>query len=263
MRVYGEAFLFINGCMNFLSLLLAARLGRCRFKAGKALISAGLASIYAVAAWVSGKPFLRGAPILLCVCLLMVFMAFGKRGVRLFPLALGAGWLLSGLSDFALKRGVNSWLILLLSGLAVFLICRVSQRLSTASQVTFHLTVCFHGRRVDLPAFRDSGNVLTDKISGLPVIVIPAKEAKPLLPEGTNAGDLSTLPPGWRLIRAKTATGERTLMCFYPDEVTIRQGKKIWRGDAAAAISDFQESRALLPESLFNEYGEEMKNAVL
>ena len=90
MQVYGEAFFFINGWMDFLCILLAARLGRSRFHAGKALISAALGSVYGVLAWMPGTHLLRTVPALLTVCLLMCQVAFGKRCLRLFPLVLAA-----------------------------------------------------------------------------------------------------------------------------------------------------------------------------
>ena len=49
MRVNGEIFFLINGWMNYLSLLLAARLGRVRLRRG--LLSSVLGSGYTLAAW--------------------------------------------------------------------------------------------------------------------------------------------------------------------------------------------------------------------
>ena len=237
MRVYGEMFLLINGWMDFLCLLLAARLGRSRFYTGKALISASLGGVYGMLSWMDSFPFLHSVPALLLWCLLMCRVAFGKRCPRLFPLVLAAGWLLSGLSNFT-RRIVDT------GG-------------------SFSVKLAYQGKSTEVRAMRDTGNMLADSVSGLPVIVLPERLARAFMPPETNPKDLCTLPPGWRLLRVKTAAGSKALMCFTPDQIMIVQGTRVWRTDAVIAVSAFEESRALLPDSLFSEPREEMCHAVL
>ncbi len=263
MRICGEAFLCVNGWMDFLCLLLAARLGRSRFSAGKALISAGLGAVYGAAAWSLGEPGLRGVPALALVCLGMALIAFGRRGPRLFLLVMAAGWLLSGLSDFVLKRGLPSASVIGIDSGAALGVLLLTRRIGGVRGGHCSLRIDYKRGSVAVSALRDTGNLLTDGVSALPVIVLPLRLAKPFLPPGTRADDLSTLPSGWRLVRAKTAAGVRTLMCFTPDQIVISRGKRVWRAEAAVAVSDFDENSALLPESLFYEPEEETCHAVL
>ena len=72
-----------------------------------------------------------------------------------------------------------------------------------------------------------------------------------LLPPHTNPRDLATLPDGWYLVRAKTVSGEATLMCFVPDKTVMRRGGRRYPIRAAVAISPLAASRALLPEAIF------------
>ena len=262
MRVYGEAFFFINGWMDFLCLLLAARLGRSRFHAGKALISAGLGGVYGVMAWSAGRPFLRTVPALMAACLLMGWVAFGKRCLRLFPLAAAAGWLLSGLSNFVMEKGGPPAAMLWIDSGAAFAVLLLTRRIDHTGEC-FHLQMIYQGKTAEVPALRDTGNLLFDSVTGLPVIVLPEKQGKVLLPPGVDPKDLSTLPPGWRLLRVKTAAGSKALMCFTPDEIILRQGMRVYHAEAVIALSDFAESRAMLPYSLFSEQREEMCHAVL
>lgn len=262
MRVYGEAFLLINGWIDFLCLLLAARLGRCRFAARKALISASLGGVYGAAAWAAGKPVLRSVPALLLVCLGMALIAFGRRGPRLFPLVAAAGWLLSGLSDFVLKQGAPPAAVIWIDSTAVLGIM-LSTRQIRSSGVHYRLRIVYKGVTVTLPAMRDTGNLLRDHASSLPVAVVSQNLAQTFLPPGTRINDLSTLPPGWRLVQAKTAAGSRTLMCFVPDQIMILQGEHSWAVETAIAVADFEENQALLPDSLFYEQREDMCHAVL
>lgn len=251
MRVYGEAFFLINGWMNFLSLLLAARMASRRFQVGKSVAASGLGAVYAVAAWTAGTPVLRGFPILLTMALFMSLIAFGKRCLPMTPLVLAAGWLLSGLSDFAMKRGAEAGQVLWISGGAALTVCVLTRRIRTDAEEKLLLTVRYRDGQTTVPALRDTGNRLIDPVTGLPVIVLTAKAAKTFLPPGINVDDLSALPSGWWLVRVKTAAGEKTLMCFRPDEIRLWTGKRAWRVEAAAAVSSFQENRALLPEALF------------
>ncbi len=262
MRIYGEAFLFINAWMDFLCLLLASRLIRCRFDARKALISAGFGAVYGAAAWAAGEPAFRTVPVMLLVCLGMALAAFGSRGIRLFPLIAAAGLMLSGLSDFVLKRGAAPASVIWIDGGITFFILLLTRQIRSAGD-RYELRIKYKDRSAALPSLRDTGNLLADAVSGLPVIVIPKNLAGAFLPPETDVNDLSALPIGFRLIRAKTAAGNRTLMCFTPDQIVIRQGKRTFRVDAVIAVSDFEESRALLPNSLFCEQREEMCDAVL
>ena len=263
MRVYGEAFFFINGWMDFLCLLLASQLGRSRFHFGKALISAGLGGVYGVLAWTEGKQLLRGVPMLLAMCLLMCWLAFGKRCLRLLPMTAAAGWMLSGLSNFVMEKGGSPGEVILLDSGAALAVLLLTRRIHENGGGCFRLRIMYRGKTVEMPALHDTGNLLADSVSGLPVIVLPESLGRAFLPEGTNLKDLSTLPPGWRLVRAKTAAGVRALMCFTPEQIVIRQGTRVWRAEGLAAIGDFEESRALLPESLFSEKREELCHAVL
>lgn len=263
MRVYGEAFFFINGWMDFLCLLLAARLSRSRFDARKALISAGFGAVYGVMAWSAGKPVLRSVPALMLACLGMAFIGFGRRGLRLFPRIIAVGWLLSGLSDFVLKRGAAPASVIWIDGGAAVGMLLVTRRFHVTCVGCCSLRLTYRDRHAVLPALLDTGNLLTDGISGLPVIVLPRCLAESFIPPGTDLNDLSTLPAGWRLVRTKTAAGGRTLMCFSPDQIVLEQEKRTWRVEAVVAVSDFQENRALLPDSLFSEQREEMYHAVL
>ncbi len=262
MRVYGETFLFINWWMDFLCLLLAARLGRCRFDIGKALISASLGGVYGMAAWTVGKPVLRGIPALLLICLGMAITAFGRPGLRLFPLVTATGWLLSGLSDFVLKQGAPPDAVIWIDSCAVLGILLSIRRIKSTG-VHYRLRIEYRGVTVTLPALRDTGNLLKDPVSGLPVAVVSQQMAQMFLPAGTRLNDLSTLPPGWRLVQAKTAAGSRMIMCFIPDQIMILRGKHSWVTETAVAVTDFEESRALLPESLFYAQREDMCHAIL
>ena len=250
MRVNGELYFWINGWMDFLCLTLTACLARRRLRPAWMLLAAALGAVCAVLSWMLGA-WARSLPALGLFSLLMTLMAFGKDGFRLWPLTVAAGLFFSGTADFLLDRGVSPAAVMGLSGGITLGVAAVLRGAAVRGRGEFRLRLTVNGKSATLPAFRDSGNLLTDGVTGLPVIVISESLLKPLLPPGVHPGDLSTLPRGWRLTRVQTAAGSKCLMCFQPDRACLIQGKVLRPLRAAVAVSDSAGTRALLPEAIF------------
>lgn len=101
---------------------------------------------------------------------------------------------------------------------------------------------------VALTALIDSGNLLRDALTGLPVIVISRRSAARLIalpPDGSPA-------PGMRLIPVRTISGTSLMAVFHPDQVCILSGEGWQRADALIGISPdgYDGYQALLPASL-------------
>ncbi len=97
--------------------------------------------------------------------------------------------------------------------------------------------------RITLTALMDSGNLLRDSVTGLPVVVISARAAARL---GANAREMQS---GMRLMSVRTVTGQALMAVFRPDGVYIQQGRG-WRSiDCVIGVSpDGQEGfQALVP----------------
>ena len=259
MQVNGEAYFLINVWMNFLSLYLAGALCRRRIQGKKCLIAAALGGIYALLAW--EFPLFRALPFLVCTSWLMALLAFGRHFSRPLPLLLGAGFLLSGVSSYLMEHSITGPWLLLSAGAFSLLIIHAFRRFHVSGQGKKRLMIFHRGKQISLPAFRDSGNLLSDPITALPVIVAPISLLTPLLPPGINPRDLSTLPPGFHLIPIQTAGGKRTLMAFHPENIQLLMGNSACFIDAMIAHSDFSENRALLPEAIFHQEG--IQNACL
>lgn len=250
MRVMGEAFMLLNGGLDFLCLMLCARAMHLRFRPIRGALAAIAGSGYALAAWMVSNPGVRSIPALLLSGLAMTALAFGKNGWKALPGLGAAGLFLAGLCDFLLRLGWGPGGALtgcVLAAAALSLLLPGGVR----GSIGFFLEIHWRGKQVRIPAFRDSGNQLRDPIRGLPVIIVPFALLRPLMPPGVNPGDLATLPGGWYFVRAKTISGEGTLMCFTPDTLTLCRGRRRYPLCAALALSSFQESRALLPEAIF------------
>lgn len=259
MQVSGEAYFFINVWMNFLSLCLAGTLCRLRLRPKKCLAAAVLGGGYALAAWFL-PPWIQ-FPLLVAMALFMARIAFGRFFLPPLPFLFGAGFLLAGICQYGMEGGLSSPLLLLSAALFTLLICRLFRRGCIPGPPGLRLVIAQGGKRLSLPAFRDSGNLLSDPVTALPVIVAPLSLLQPLLPGEIRPGDLTTLPPSFRLLSIETAAGKKTLMAFHPDFLQLQMKNQRFRLDALIALSDFSEKRALLPEAIF--YREEEKNASL
>ena len=261
MRINGEAFLAINGWMNYLSLFLAARLGKARFRPLRAALGALAGAVWAVPAWEMPK-LLGSVPALLGAALVMALIAFGRRAPSLWILVMISGLLLSGCASFLRRQGLNAGWTLSSCAAMAWLLCRERQRLVPAHSGRCRVIITWRGRTVCLPALRDSGNLLRDGVTGLPVIAVAEKLLFPLLPPGTAGADPLSLPAGFRLLPMQTASGKCLAVCFHPQEIWLVRGNKKWPADALVALTKEDMPRALLPECLFDQE-EERKNATL
>ncbi len=90
--------------------------------------------------------------------------------------------------------------------------------------------VTLHRRAATLTALVDTGNLLRDSVTGLPVIVISRPAARRLmrLPPG------DTLLPGMRLMPVRTVSGVALMTILRPESVRIRTGDA-WQ-DVSAVI---------------------------
>lgn len=250
MRVIGEAYLGVNLLMNLLSLYMAGRVMRTPVRLGRAFVSALAGAVYAVTAKEKAG-WLAAVPSQLLALSVMAAIAFSGRGYKLvFPVGM-SGMLLAGITEYGLKRGIMPWIILCMNCAAVWILCRMLPNAGSRGGETLVLRFVYGGKTLSVPAFRDSGNLLVSPVTHLPVIILPVRMAKDLIPAGTNIRDLSTLPSGWTLIRAGTIAGEKTLMCFQPRFVCLQRKGKARPIKAVMAVSDFPEKKALLPDSLF------------
>lgn len=106
-------------------------------------------------------------------------------------------------------------------------------------------------RSIILPAMLDSGNLLNDPITNLPVLVIPQRAAGTLFPEACDLCALDGLPLGFRLLNVRTAAGSSLLPMFRPDECHIYLNGSVCRAELLVAVAgrEYGGVQALVPMS--------------
>lgn len=287
MDVYVDILFLVNGGMDALCLVLTAGLIHRPLKLWRMVTAAVLGGIYGVAVLFlemgSALSFLADA----AVCLLLCGVAFGlgklwlTGGVYLLA-SMALGGIMTALYHWLNRVGMAALLpggeeglssmafalLAALSGIFTFIWGKVFRNAESRRAATLSVRVTLDGRAVTLRGMVDSGNLLTDPISGTPVIPVSRERTLPLLSEGlekllrADAPDLESLarlPEGVRirLIPADTATGQGMLTAIRPDEVILSvtdggRGKKPYAVKALICPIPLAEgdTEALVPSSL-------------
>lgn len=106
----------------------------------------------------------------------------------------------------------------------------------------------WHDRSVCLNALMDTGNLLWDPVTGLPVVVCSRQAMGALLPK-TFPG---ALPEGFRLLSVRTAAGGTLMPCFRPESVRLLSAHG-WVDTAAIiglSTSGYSGFQALIPAAM-------------
>lgn len=226
MDVYLDLVILLNFAVDFLLLLGSNRLAGYPMGAPRAALAAGLGAVYAGWCMIPGFHFLGGT-FWRIVCLsCMALIAFGwnrstlRRGTLFILLSMALGGVATGLGS----RSFGT-LFLAAAGVAV-MSCVAFRRKTGMEYVPVELT--YGGKKTHLTALRDTGNTLTDPVTGEQVLVAGADIAWDILglTPPQLADPIGTLEqgrvPGLRLIPYRTV-GRSTgmLLAVRLEEVRI------------------------------------------
>ena len=155
------------------------------------------------------------------------------------------GGAVTALTAAGLAAVPSACIALGLSMAACLLIHLLPAAMCDVRQVELHV----EEEAVILPAMLDSGNLMRDPITGLPVLVIPQGAARTLFPDRTDWEELTSLPLGFRLLSVRTAAGSALLPMFRPDECRIYLNGRSCRADLLVAVAgrEYSGVQALVP----------------
>ncbi len=199
--VYLDELCLLNFAVNLLLLFATARLGGCRARPGRLCLGAAAGAVYAAVVLLPGLGWAAGTAVKLAAAGGMCLLAFGgeRRLPRCFVLFLALAfsfggvicalslWRYGGASLSAALLYAPVELPLLLSAGAVCL----GAFLLLFGRLAAHggprggllpVRLSLDGRTVILTALLDTGNCLTDPLSGAPVLVAEYETLLPLLP---------------------------------------------------------------------------------
>lgn len=223
--IYVDTLFFLNALVDYLLLLAAARLAGEPLRRGRFALGAALGGLYAVGIFLPGCGFLAHPLCRLASAALMLLTAYGKsrrllrQGVLFVALtcAFGGGVVAIGLlggTGLSLGRGVfysalDLKVVLLSAAVCYGVITLVFQRLARHSAANGELVpvrLRLGERSVALTALVDTGNTLTDPVSGRPVMVAEGERAGALFPREHRPGLEDLRDPAAAM--ARLGTGE-------------------------------------------------------
>lgn len=218
MVIYLDAFMGLNFLVDLCLLLGVNRLAGHPPGVGRAAAAAALGGGYAGMSLVPGFTFLGNGLWRMVSLGLMGWTAFGadRSGFRRSVLFVLLSMALGGIA-LCMDTG-GAGMVLCAAGLA--LLCRMGLRLSAQQFVPVSLT--YGGRTVHLRALCDTGNTLSDPITGEAVTVLsPEIGCRLGIPEEVLRDPAGAIMPGIRLIPARTVGGGGLLAAVRCERVTI------------------------------------------
>ena len=241
MVVYLDVLFAVNALMDGATLLAAARLGGVQVRKMRLIFSAALGGGYAVlgAVW----PVLTLAPLRLLAGLGLCMIAFGReRYLARLSAASGRRLLLSCGYYFAVAIQVLVLAAAVGYAASGILLCGDAKH-GALHRETETLTIRFGTRQTAVRVLHDTGNDLTEPVSGKPVVVLERKAAECLLdtklPFGSASAQLTALPENLAarcglLPFHAVGTDGGLLLYFRPDSVLRADGTAL---DCVCAVS--------------------------
>lgn len=251
MVVYVDSLFLINLVVDYITLLVAAKICAAPTPRLRLLAAAAFGALYAVASVLPFGAVLSHPLLKLAAGAGMVLAAFlgQPRLLRLtlvfFAVSAAFGGAVMAASLFGAGRfsgiltAVDMRLLVVAFGLSYIVLSLVFRRVARHRRgVIVPLTLRYGAKEVRMKALRDTGNALTDPMSGRSVIVAGVSDIRPLLPlsvTGTVSGlrtkdavrvleELSRQEHGMRfqlVPYSAVGTTGGMLLAFRPDEIII------------------------------------------
>lgn len=260
--IYIDTLFALNLIVNYLLLLATAKIAAVHLSRWRILLGALFGAGYAAAAFFPALGFLLAAPMRLVSGGTMVLIAFGGKrrilrlGLLFFAVSAGFGGLIFAIGLMAGGAAYDGQFLLPISlkvlvaafgvcyGLFSLLFARLGR--DTGGHLV-QVAITHRGRTATITGLIDTGNSLTDPMTGGPVFVVETEALAPLFQRNTMqlltqpVSPIELLPklqqtpdtPGFYLIPyTAVGTGNGFLLAFRPDTVQI--GGKEKRGVSVA-----------------------------
>ena len=180
MVVYLDLVILLNFTVNFLLLHSASRLAGHNAQTVRCLLAAALGGAYAAICTLFGFHFLGGPVFQILVLFFMCLVAYGlqfhalKQGVLFYFLSMSLAGIATGMH-------ARSFLAIILSGVGVGILCFIGFSGRNSKQQYVPVELHYAGKRKRVTALVDSGNLLTDPLTGNGVLVAGPEIAMQML----------------------------------------------------------------------------------
>ena len=217
MVVYGDLVFLLNLLINYTLLRGTARLGAYAPREIRLWLGAAFGGLYALLTFVPCLYPLQDRWAKVLTAVLMLLLTFGWKSTTLrlggifalLSLVLcGAVYSVQSFRGVQVQQGgfllyPASFPALILTAFAVCLACRmILPPLQHGADSLLPLSIHLKGKSVRLTALRDTGNTLTDPLTGAPVLTVYWKALRPLLPKGLTESSLLSPDTALEALRA-------------------------------------------------------------
>ena len=231
MTVYVDLVMLLNFLVDFCLLIGTNRLSGYPPGWKRCLLGAIFGALYSGVCMLPEFYFLGSLLWRIISLLIMAGISYGM-GIRMLRQA-GVFLILSmALGGLAMSFGRGEWLPLLCCGVILWSLCRLGFP-GPPGSVQYETVTIQHGERtVKMLALRDTGNTLTDPVTGESVLVISGNMATALtgLTDSQLRAPLETISmgsqPGLRLIPCRTVSGSGILLAMRFSDVRIGNKKR-------------------------------------
>lgn len=278
--VYVDILVSVNIIVDYFLLYAAAIISGRKKERIRLCLAALLGGIGALYIFLPAMPAAVNILYAVILSLLMSLIAFGYGGRRAFIrtivvfYSLSAAysglmlllWSFSSVKNLSVNNGIvyinlDPAILIFATVIIYALLSLFSGRISSRNlhRTPCTVTIYGNGKHTDIDGLIDTGNVLTEPFSGLPVIIAEREQLRSILPKSfLHAADskfsTSTLPKGIRLIPFRSVGGDGLYTAYLPERVDISLGGKRYRyAKVYIAISDRTDNTAIVnPDAINN-----------
>lgn len=178
MTAYIEMVVILNFVVDFLLLIAAQRFGDSQIRWNRTILASCIGGLYGGICLLPGMNFM-GSALWRCVCLCgicWIAFGYGRRTVRLSAIFLLLSMAMGGL---AMGIGFGEGGRILASIVIVMIVCFLGGQ-KGSNDLYLPVELIHGGKRICFTALKDTGNRLTDPITGRPVLVVGSEIARQL-----------------------------------------------------------------------------------
>lgn len=204
MTIYLDVVLLENLCMNYIILFATGYIMKIKMKQWKIIISALIGGIYSIVAYLNILPIYSNLFIKILLSLIMVYVAYNAKGIKVLSKQLLIFYLTSFVfggcafcllyfikpQNILMKNGVYVGTypikIALLGGIIGFIITHIAFKIVKTKlkkkDMIYTVTIKIEEKQTTVTAMLDTGNLLRDPITKVPVIVVERDKLYDVLP---------------------------------------------------------------------------------
>lgn len=206
MTIYLDVIILENICMNYIILFATGLIYKVRIKQIRIIISSLIGGVYAILTFVPILEIYKNFIFKIIISIIMVYIAFNAKNIKALLKQLLLFYLVSfafGGCAFCLLYFIkpqnilirNGYLtgtypikIALLGGILGFVIVNIAFKVVkgkfSKKDMFCDIEIFFKEKSLQVRALIDTGNMLKDPISGMPVIVVESVMLEKIIPKG-------------------------------------------------------------------------------